>query len=193
MAHFGAKLVRKKEAAILALMTQGTIEKAAEAARIGVRTLYRWLRMPEFREALHQAKHEAFSQATTRLQQNSVGMATVLLRLALDPDTPPSVRVHAADRALTHARKGTEIEATKAGREAEHRTDSTVRLQIELPGILPGTVEGAVVCYREDPAGPLQVIAVQNSDHLHELFETAENKALPRADNRVWAGLPNDV
>jgi hypothetical protein len=172
MAHFGAKFGRKKEAAILALLTEGTIEKAAQAAGISCRTLYRWLQMAEFRAAFHQAKREAFSQSTTRLQRGSVAMATVLLKVASDPDAPLSIRVHAADRALTHAGRGTEMEARESrAQEAECHRELPVNLHIELPGSLGGVVENAVLCYREGPGGPLRVIASENSDRLQELFD----------------------
>lgn len=48
MAGHGAKIGRKQEEAIAALLTQRNIEEAARAAGIGTRTLIRWLKLPEF-------------------------------------------------------------------------------------------------------------------------------------------------
>ena len=42
--NFGAK----KEAAILALLSSRSVEDAARAANVPVRTLYRWLKEPDF-------------------------------------------------------------------------------------------------------------------------------------------------
>lgn len=42
---------RKQEEAIAALLTQRNVEEAAREARIGTRTLLRWLQIPEFQKA----------------------------------------------------------------------------------------------------------------------------------------------
>src|ERR1035441_6844773 len=141
--------------------------------------------MAECRAAFHQAKREAFSQSTTRLQRGSVAMATVLLKVASDPDAPLSIRVHAADRALTHAGRGTEMEARESrAQEAECHRELPVNLHIELPGSLGGVVENAVLCYREGPGGPLRVIASENSDRLQELFDARRLVAVERSEER---------
>ena len=62
----------RKTRALQALLQYGTKEKAAQEAGISVVTLWRWLKQPPFQEALHQARREAFSQSTGRLQQASV-------------------------------------------------------------------------------------------------------------------------
>ena len=55
MAVRGSTLGRKQEDAIAALLTQRNVEEAARAAGIGVRTLLRWLKLPEFQSAYHAA------------------------------------------------------------------------------------------------------------------------------------------
>ena len=48
MIGHGAKFGRKKEQAIVALLTQRTTEDAARSIGIGPATLLRWLKEPEF-------------------------------------------------------------------------------------------------------------------------------------------------
>jgi len=110
MAGHGAKLGRKQEEAIAALLTQRNIDEAAQAAGIGTRTLLRWLKLSEFKAAYRQARREAFGQAIARLQQATSAAATTLLKTMIDSSTPASVKVRAADSIFDHAAKAIEIE-----------------------------------------------------------------------------------
>jgi hypothetical protein len=80
MSGHGEKFGRKKEEAIVALLTQRNIEEAAKAAGIGANTLLRWLKVPEFQAAYREAHRAAFGQAIARLQQGPSAAATTLLR-----------------------------------------------------------------------------------------------------------------
>jgi hypothetical protein len=110
MAGHGSKLGRKQEEAIAALLTRRNIEEAAGAAGIGARTLLRWLKIPEFQAAYRQARRDALGQAVARLQQGTSAAATTLLKTLIDPGTPPSVKVRAAEAIFNHAAKAIEIE-----------------------------------------------------------------------------------
>ena len=114
MAGHGSKLGRKQEEAIAALLTHRNIEEAAGAAGIGVRTLLRWLKLPEFDAAYRDARRKTFGQAVARLQQGTSAAATTLLKVMIDPSTPASVRVRAADSVFNHAAKAIEIEDIEA-------------------------------------------------------------------------------
>jgi hypothetical protein len=114
MAGHGDKFGRKKEEAIAALLTQRDIEEAARTAGIGTRTLIRWLQVPEFQKAYRQARRDAYSQAVARLQQGTSAAATILLKTMIDPGTPASVRVRAAEAIFSHAFKAIEIEDIEA-------------------------------------------------------------------------------
>jgi hypothetical protein len=114
MAARGSILGRKQEDAIAALLTQRNIEEAARSAGIGVRTLLRWLKVPEFQKAYREARRDAFGQAIARLQQGTSAAATTLLKVMIDPSAPASVRVRAADSVLNHAAKAIEIEEIEA-------------------------------------------------------------------------------
>ncbi len=110
MSSLGSTLGRKQEAAIAALLTQRNVEEAAHAAGIGARTLLRWLTQPEFQTAYREARRAAFGQAVARLQQATSAAATTLLKMMIEPGTPPSVRVRAAEAVFNHAAKAIEIE-----------------------------------------------------------------------------------
>jgi hypothetical protein len=114
MAARGSILGRKQEEAIAALLTQRNVEEAARAAGVGVRTLLRWMKLPEFQAAYRQARRDAFGQAIARLQQGTSAAATNLLKVMIDPSAPASVRVRAADSVLNHAAKAIEIEEIEA-------------------------------------------------------------------------------
>ena len=110
MAARNSTLGRKQEEAISALLTQRNLEEAARVARIGVRTLIRWMKVPEFQTAYREARREAFGQSIARLQQGTSAAATTLLKLLIEPNTPASVRARVADSIFNHAARAIEIE-----------------------------------------------------------------------------------
>jgi len=114
MAGHGAKFGRKKEEAIIALLSQTGLEQAARAADISPRTLFRWLEMQEFKAAYLKARRNAFGHATARLQQASGAAASTLLKIMLDKDAPTSSRLRAAESILSHGAKAIEIEDIEA-------------------------------------------------------------------------------
>lgn len=101
----------KKQKAVLALVSEPSIQRAAMAAKVGETTLHRWLHDDLFLEALHSAKREFVGHAINRLQQASGGAVTVLVEIMDDQDNPPSTRVSAAKIVLEMAFKSTEFES----------------------------------------------------------------------------------
>src|SRR5216684_9204816 len=114
MAARGSILGRKQEDTIAALLTQRNVEEAARVAGIGTRTLLRWLKIPEFLSAYREARRAAFGQAVAQLQQGASAAATTLLKTMIDPATPASVSVRAAEAIFNHAAKAIEIEDIEA-------------------------------------------------------------------------------
>ena len=96
MKGHGSKFERKKEAAIAALLAERNQAEAARVAGIDLSTLKRWMRLPEFIEEYRRARWEVVEQAYARVQQNTPAAASVLLKLMVDPVTPPSGRIRAA-------------------------------------------------------------------------------------------------
>lgn len=61
----------KQHNAIVALLEQPTVERAAESAGVSPKTLYRWMEEPGFRGALSTAEEEVLDETTRRLMQLS--------------------------------------------------------------------------------------------------------------------------
>jgi hypothetical protein len=114
MAARNSSLERKQEEVIAALLTQRNMEEAARTAGVAVRTLIRWMKLPEFQKAYREARRAAFSQSIARLQQGTSAAATTLIKLLVDPATPASVKARVADSIFNHAAKAIEIEDIEA-------------------------------------------------------------------------------
>lgn len=63
-----------------------------------------------FQKAYRQARRAVHGQSIARLQQATSAAVSTLLRVMVDPDTPASTKVRAADSVLDHAEKASEIE-----------------------------------------------------------------------------------
>ena len=96
------------------MLTQRNIDEAARAVGISTATLMRWQKLPEFQTAYREARRAAFGQSVARLQQGSSAAATTLLKMLIDPATPASVRVRAAECILNHSIKAIEVEDIEA-------------------------------------------------------------------------------
>ena len=130
MTGHGTKFGRKKEEAVAALLVQRNLEDAARAVGISAKTLLRWMKEPEFDTAYRAAKRTAFGQAIARLQQGSSAAATTLLKLMLDPATPPSTRERCSESVLSLANKAIELENIEARLAAvERATEASKQTQ----------------------------------------------------------------
>jgi len=109
-AGHGSKFNRKMEAVITALLTHRNHEEAARAAGVSRSTLNRYQKMPKFKLAYLEARREAMVQANARLQQASSAAVSTLVKVMVDPSTPASARVRAADCILARANQGLENE-----------------------------------------------------------------------------------
>ena len=119
-AGHGARSDRKRDEAIVALLTQRSVEEAARVAGIGTATLYRWMKDPEFAAAYRAARLAAFGQADARLRKASEPAVTTILKIMVNPNAPAAIQVRAADLVLKHATDASEedIEACMAVRRA---------------------------------------------------------------------------
>jgi hypothetical protein len=114
MKGHGAKFGRKKEQAIVALLTHRTTEEAARAVGVSGVTLVRWQKEPEFQASYQEAKRAAYAQSIARLHQLSSAAVSTLGKIMLDATTPPATRVRAADSILDHTTKAIETEDIEA-------------------------------------------------------------------------------
>lgn len=103
-------LTAKQQKAIAALLSQSTIQKAANEAGVSDRSIFNWLNQPAFSDAYRQARSRMVSQAIAGLQQSMVGALSALQDVMNDPGNPPSARVSAARTVLELAFRGAEIE-----------------------------------------------------------------------------------
>ena len=110
MLGHGTKFGRKKEQAIIALLSHRTLEEAARAIGIVPNTLQRWMKEPEFDAAYRAAKRAAFAQSIARLHYLCSAAVTTLGKVMLESATPPATKVRAADSILNHTTKAIEIE-----------------------------------------------------------------------------------
>ena len=110
MKGHGAKLPRKQQAAISALMSYRTMDEAAKAIGVSTSTLRRWMDLPDFREAYLKARRQAVTQSYARLQQNSGAACTVLLKMMADPAVKPWARIQAARSVLEFSTQSLETD-----------------------------------------------------------------------------------
>ena len=110
MAGMGSKLKPKQGEAIVALMSHQSVDDAARAIKIGPRTLYRWLKEPEFDAAYLKARRDTYKQGIARLQKNVGAARSILFKVMADAATPPAVKVRAVECVLSHSGKAIEIE-----------------------------------------------------------------------------------
>jgi hypothetical protein len=101
----GQKLTAKHEALIAALLTEPTNDAAAAKAGVSRATLYRWLRLPAFQEAYHQARRGLLDAAVGRIQAGTALAADTLLHVARHGRRDGD-RVRAANSLLDHANQG---------------------------------------------------------------------------------------
>jgi len=95
-AGHGAKSQAVRDRAILALLSEKSIPKAAAKCRIGERTLHRWLTSDAaFQAAYAEARQAAFQAGMSRVQALT-GKAIDTLDELLDAEKYPNVRLGAA-------------------------------------------------------------------------------------------------
>jgi hypothetical protein len=108
----------RQEKAIVALLAEHTVEKAAKAAGVGERTLYRWLDDPVFSSVYRKWRREAFGQAIALTQRYAPLAVNTLAKVMSDPSAPSSAKVSAATTLLRFAREGVELDDLAARVEA---------------------------------------------------------------------------
>lgn len=103
-------LTAKHYNAIAALLSEPTVRKAAEVAKVPERTLYTWLKRPAFAAEYRAARREATAQAQARAQQYSSSMVGVLVSIAADTRKSAAARTTAASKVIDIAIKSVELD-----------------------------------------------------------------------------------
>lgn len=106
----GEKKSRKEDIAVLALLTEPTMVKAAEKAGVSEATLWRWTQQEGFQQKYNEAKNQAIAQATARLRQAMTVAVDTLVEIAQDRKAQAMARVVASKTILESAMKAHEME-----------------------------------------------------------------------------------
>jgi uncharacterized protein (UPF0147 family) len=106
----GAKMDRKQDEAIAALLTHATVYAAATAIGVAECTLRAWMRDELFRREYRAARRLVLEQATSRLQQISSSAANALKEVIEDSAAPHSARVAASKAVFELSQKSIELE-----------------------------------------------------------------------------------
>jgi hypothetical protein len=116
--HAFDSITRKQERALLALLREPTIAKAAGVCDTSERTMHRWLNDENFSRVYRKARREAFGQAIGLTQHYAPLAVNTLATLMADKSTPAHARVTAATTLLKFGREGIELDDLAARVEA---------------------------------------------------------------------------
>src|SRR5215213_234919 len=105
----GSQKVLREDAALAALLSEPTIDAAANRCGVSRATLYRWLDDPAFLARYRAARRQVVEHAVSRLQQTASAAVDALETLVGDTAQPGAVRVSAAKAILDYAFKGVEM------------------------------------------------------------------------------------
>ena len=93
---------------IIALLSEGTVSRAAERLGCSVDTIYKRQKKPDFQELYSQAKSEQIKTAAAKLQRFTVSAVDVTLSIMADKEVNPATRLQAAQTILSYSLKLTE-------------------------------------------------------------------------------------
>jgi hypothetical protein len=113
-----------QEQAIIALLREPTVAKAAETSGVPASTMYRWLKEPGFRAAYREGRRESYSHAVSLVQSYVPHAVQSLMKMVADLSTPPAVRATCCGMLLKFGRESIDqdemigrIEALEASQE----------------------------------------------------------------------------
>ena len=108
------KLKGKQSIFLQALLESRTKEEAIQKAGIQRHTAYGYLKEPEFKQALREARREVVSLVSQRLSQSGETAINVLIDVVEDEDSPPSSKVQASRTILEYLYKSYEQDELEA-------------------------------------------------------------------------------
>ena len=114
MSGHGAKLGRKLEQVVVALLTARNLEEAAKSVGVSTKTLLRWQKLPEFDRAFREARTVTFRQSLARLQQASGPGGDDAAKDLVDHSALQALKARCAYYVLDQTRKGMETEEIEA-------------------------------------------------------------------------------
>ncbi len=95
------RLTAKQRRTIEALIANGDVSTALKTVGTGRTTFYRWMKDPDFLQAVHAAEADAVEGLSRMLVRLGRTAVATLARAMSDPDTPSATKVRAADATLS--------------------------------------------------------------------------------------------
>jgi hypothetical protein len=119
--------------AILALLNEPSVSKAAEASGVGLRTLHKWLDADdEFIAAYRKARRQTFTQAISLTMRYTPVAFNVLAKIMVDTQAPYAARVAAATNLLRFGRESVELDDLAIRVEALERVKDVASPRLAL-------------------------------------------------------------
>ncbi|MBA2469380.1 MAG: hypothetical protein H0V37_08240 [Chloroflexia bacterium] len=94
-------LTTRQQQAITAIVATGDVTVAAQSVGVNRATLYRWMKQPQFVQAVHAAEADAVEDLSRMLVRLGRTAVATLARAMSDPATPAATKVRAADATLS--------------------------------------------------------------------------------------------
>lgn len=138
----GEKWTRKKDAAILALLSEPTVAAAAKKAGVSQSTLKRWQQIPSFQVELENARREVLQVAVNNLQSSMQASVDTLANIAKNAQKE-SDRIRAAVSVLTFGFRG--LELTDALRPRERQESNEIDAVSRVVECLAGQLQRVFV------------------------------------------------
>jgi transposase-like protein len=112
-----------QQKAVVALLREPTVGKAAESVGVDESTLYRWMREPGFNKEFREARRDSFRHAIGLCNKYAPAAVQALMKILQDPGAAHSAKVSAASALLKFSRESIELDDLAARIEAlEHAT-----------------------------------------------------------------------
>ncbi len=96
-----ATLTGRQQQAIAAIVATGDVTVAAQSVGVNRATLYRWMKQPQFVQAVHAAEADAVEDLSRMLVRLGRTAVATLAKAMSDPATPAATKVRAADATLS--------------------------------------------------------------------------------------------
>jgi len=103
-------LSQRQSLAIIALLSESSLERAAVKAGASERTLRRWLDQPAFQCAYRTARRQSFNQAIGLVVKYATLAVSTLVQTMADANAPHHAKVSAATAVLKFGRDGIELD-----------------------------------------------------------------------------------
>jgi hypothetical protein len=128
-----ANLEPTQEQAIIALLNEPTVRKAAAAVGLNEKTIHRWLEEPAFSTAYRKARRQAFNQAISICHRFTPVALQTLAKILVNEKASDSSRVSAANAILKYGRDSIELDDL-AERIGTLEAQLTGKVTVSAPG-----------------------------------------------------------